>query len=240
MIFISQPTFLPWIGYFDLIDQSDLFVILDDVKFEKQSWQQRNKFKTKNGFELFTIPVVSNSKVLVNETIIFKPEKIKKKFFNFLITNYSKAKYFNKYFSLFVNLFNESLDNQNLCSLNVNLIKLCLQILEIKKKIIYSSELNIKKRKSEKLIEICKKLNEYNYLSTVGAKDYLLEDKTKFTDEGINVYIHNYHCIEYKQLSMPFLNYLSILDLILNEGNESINIIRSGRKENIKLISGNL
>ena len=54
MIFITQPTFLPWVGYFDLIDQADLFIILDDVKFEKQSWQQRNKFKTNKGVELFS------------------------------------------------------------------------------------------------------------------------------------------------------------------------------------------
>ena len=236
MIFISQPTFLPWIGYFDLIDQSDLFIILDDVKFEKQSWQQRNKFKTKNGFELFTIPVISNSQCLINETLIFNPQKIKKKFANSLTTNYSKSKYFDKYSSLFIELFDKSFDTQSLCSLNINLIKLCLQILEIKKKIIYSSELKIKKRKSEKLIEICKQFNQNDYLSTVGAKEYLLEDKQKFIDKNINVYIHNYECLKYKQLYEPFQNYLSILDLILNEGNKSINIIRSGRKENIKLI----
>ena len=98
MIFISQPTFLPWIGYFDLIDQSDLFVILDDAKFEKQSWQQRNQFKTQNGFELFSIPVLSNNEGLINEILIFNSKKITNKFVNFLNTNYSKAKY--KYFKI--------------------------------------------------------------------------------------------------------------------------------------------
>ena len=147
MIFISQPTFLPWIGYFDLIDQSDLFVILDDAKFEKQSWQQRNQFKTQNGFELFSIPVLSNNKGLINEILIFNSKKITNKFVNFLNTNYSKAKYFDKYSPLFIKLFIECVETKNLCYLNTNLIKLCLQILGIKKKIIYSSELKIKKKK---------------------------------------------------------------------------------------------
>ena len=64
----------------------------------------------------------------------------------------------------------------------------------------------------------------------------LLEDKKKFFAEGINVYIHNYECLKYRQLHEPFKDHLSILDLILNEGNNSMDIIRAGRKKNIKLI----
>ena len=57
-IAISQPTYLPWLGYFDLIDQSDTFVLLDSVQFEKQSWQQRNRIKTPSGLLWLTVPVV--------------------------------------------------------------------------------------------------------------------------------------------------------------------------------------
>ena len=56
-IFISQPTFFPWLGYFDMIDQVDKFIILDDVDFSYQSWQHRNNFKTPNGLGFFTVPV---------------------------------------------------------------------------------------------------------------------------------------------------------------------------------------
>ena len=55
---ISQPTYLPWLGYFDLIDQVDVFVLLDDVQFEKQSWQQRNRIKTPAGLQWLTVPVI--------------------------------------------------------------------------------------------------------------------------------------------------------------------------------------
>ena len=80
MLVISQPTFFPWIGYFDLIDQADTFVILDDVKFTKQSWQQRNNFKSDKGLVLFTMPIVSNkNENLINEISIFNPDRIKKK-----------------------------------------------------------------------------------------------------------------------------------------------------------------
>jgi len=56
-IAISQPTYLPWLGYFDLIDQVDVFVLLDSVQFEKQSWQQRNRIKTPTGLQWLTVPV---------------------------------------------------------------------------------------------------------------------------------------------------------------------------------------
>ena len=63
-LLITQPTFLPWIGYFDLIEKSDLIVFLDDVQFEKRSWQQRNQIKTANGLEWFSIPVFTKGRRL--------------------------------------------------------------------------------------------------------------------------------------------------------------------------------
>ena len=66
MLYISQPTFFPWLGYFDLIDQSETVVFLDDVNFTKQSWQHRNYFKTVDGLKLFTIPVISKNIKLID------------------------------------------------------------------------------------------------------------------------------------------------------------------------------
>ena len=235
MLFLSQPTFFPWIGYYDLIDQSDIFVILDDVKFEKQSWHHRNNFKSKNGLELFTLPVKAGKSKLIKDIEIFNPERIQKKFKNFLITNYSKAKFFEDYFPIFIERFNIDSSSKKLIVLNNGLINLSLSILKIKKKILFSSSLEIDKKKSERIIDICKKCNEENYLSSIGAKDYLLKDQNKFVDNKIKVFLHNYKHPQYKQLYGKFYSYASILDLIMNEGDNSINIIRSGRKQNKKL-----
>ena len=135
MLFLSQPTFFSWIGYYDLIDQSDIFVILDDVKFEKQSWHHRNNFKSKNGLELFTLPVKAGKSKLIKDIEIFNPERIQKKFKNFLITNYSKAKFFEDYFSIFIERFNIDSSSKKLIVLNNGLINLSLSILKIKKTI---------------------------------------------------------------------------------------------------------
>ena len=235
MLFLSQPTFFPWIGYYDLIDQSDIFVILDDVKFEKQSWHHRNNFKSKKGLELFTLPVLAGKNKLIKDIEIFNPERIQKKFKSFLITNYSKAKFFEDYFSIFIERFNKDSSSKKLLILNSGLIDLSLSILKIKKKILFSSSLKVDKKKSERIIDICKKCNEQNYLSSLGAQEYLLKDQNKFIENQIEVFLHNYDHPQYKQLYGKFNSFASILDLIMNEGDNSIDIIRSGRKQNKKL-----
>lgn len=235
MLFLSQPTFFPWIGYFDLIDQSNIFVILDDVKFEKQSWHHRNNFKTKKGLELFSVPIKSGKSKLIKDIEIFNPERVKKKFKSFLITNYSKAKFFNKYFDIFVEKFNQEINSKKLLYLNIGIIQLTLNLLEIKKKFLFSSSLKIEKKRSDRIIEICKMCNQHQYLSSYGAKNYLLNDKYKFKKNKVEVFLHNYDHPNYDQLFAKFNSFACILDLIMNEGKNSMKIIRSGRKKIQKL-----
>ena len=178
-IAISQPTYLPWQGYFALIDYVDEFVFLENIQFNKRSWQQRNNFKSDKGLVLFTMPIVANkNENLINEISIFNPDRIKKKFDSFLRTNYSKAKYFKDYFSIYIKCFNKSVDTGKIGSVNTSIIKVTLDILKIKTKIIFSSNIKINKKKSEKIILICKNLNDKKYLTSVGAEEYLLEDKS--------------------------------------------------------------
>ena len=186
MLVISQPTFFPWIGYFDLIDQADSFVILDDVQFTKQSWQQRNNFKGKNGLELFTIPIISNKKEnLINEISIFNPDRLKKKFSSFLKTNYSKSKFFKDYHLTYIEKFNEGVESGKLNVLNKNLISHTLMLLDIKTKVYLSSNFKTNKKKTEKIIHLCDELNYKKYLSSEGAKNYLTEDKNLFTKKKL-------------------------------------------------------
>tara|TARA_B100000963_G_scaffold351739_1_gene363824 strand:+ start:42725 stop:43441 length:717 start_codon:yes stop_codon:yes gene_type:complete len=237
MLLITQPTFIPWIGYFDLIDQSEATVFLDDVKFSKQSWQQRNNFKTPLGLKSFTIPVTfdvqkSNS---INKVLIANKNNLLRKFENFLISNYKKSKFFDSYFDSVIKIFSQNIKNGKLIDLNLNLIIWFMKILKIKKKIFLSSELNCTKNKSAKIIEICNQLKYNNYLSTAGSSDYLSEDLDLFKKSKINIHIHNYKHPIYSQNFDKFCEYACILDLIFNEGEASYNIIKSGRKKNTTL-----
>ena len=159
MLVISQPTFFPWLGYFDLIDQADAFVILDDAQFVKQSWHQRNKFKSKDGLIWFTAPILSKKEDnLINEIKIFNPERLKKKFISFLKTNYSKSEYFKKYNSIIIETFNTGVETNKLDQLNIKIINCIKELLKIETKIFISSEIKTNKKKSEKIVEICKHL----------------------------------------------------------------------------------
>lgn len=231
MIAISQPTFFPWLGYFDIIDQVDIFVILDDADFSKQSWHQRNKFKTSKKLEWFTVPVNIIGNKSINEIKIFNKKKLNKKFKNFIITNYSKSKYFKIYSEELLDVFEKNSTNENLAELNISIINFFLKVLNINTKIEISSKINISKKRSEKIITICEYFKEYKYLSSIGAKEYLEIDKKKFIKKNINVFLHSYQHPIYNQLFPPFCSNACILDLVFNEGENSYNIIKKGRQK---------
>lgn len=235
MIAISQPTFFPWIGYFDIIDQVDIFIILDDVNFSKQSWHQRNKFKTSQKLEWFTVPVTTGKGRLINEIEIFDSQRLFKKFKNFIETNYSRSRYFKTYSKELFEIFEIAAIGGKLVELNIQIIKFFIKQLKIDTKITLSSNLKINEDKSKKIVNICNHFNVNHYLSSFGAKDYLEEDQKKFIDKKINVFLHNYKHPEYKQLYAPFISNACILDLIFNEGENSLKIIKKGRKDNISL-----
>ena len=119
--------------------------------------------------------------------------------------------------------------SKNLIKLNVEIIKWFLEILKIDTPILYSSEMKSNSNKTFKIIDICKNLNANEYISTIGSKDYLENHKNFFINEKILLTYHKYKHPKYNQLFGPFLEYACILDLILNEGQNSLDIIRSGR-----------
>ena len=173
-IAINQPTFLPWIGWFDLADQSDIFVILDDVQFSKQSWQQRNRIRTSKGLEYITIPI--KKKKGINQTILetdISNKIIGKKILKSIINNYKKSKFFNKYFDEFSLIVNNSLANGKLVFLNISLIMWLKKILKINKSFFLASEINVRGKRAEYISKICEFYSCDLYISPEGASNYL-------------------------------------------------------------------
>lgn len=226
---IIQPTYLPWIGYFDLIDQSDVFVLFDSVQFVKRSWQQRNRIKTSKGTTWLTVPVYSKGKfeqkiseVLINQTRGFIKDHCQS-----LYHNYTKAPYFKKYFPQLVSIYEKR--HERLSELNLNLISFFMDQLGISTPLLKSSNLAVAGRKSTLLINLCRKLHISQYLSPIGAKAYI-HSNHEFKISGIDLRFHDYVHPAYSQLFGGFIPYLSIVDLLFNEGNRSLTIVRSGRK----------
>tara|TARA_A100001011_G_C14230843_1_gene808738 strand:+ start:427 stop:1122 length:696 start_codon:yes stop_codon:yes gene_type:complete len=223
---ISQPTFMPWIGYFAFLDKLDKIIFLDDIQFEKRSWQQRNCIKINGDKHFLTVSVKSKHKFHQNlsEVEIFdykNLEVIKKKIFY----GYKKSKYFQKYYEKICNIIDKK--HIYLIDLNIELIKFFLKELNIKLDFNFSSKYSLSFKKEKLIFELCKLNNCSNYLSTLGSMNYL-DSFSVIPNTKIKISYFEYKDIRYQQLSENFIPKLSIIDLLFNEGDKSLDIIRNG------------
>jgi hypothetical protein len=228
-IAIAQPTYLPWMGYFDLIDQADCFVLLDHVQFEKQSWQQRNRIKGPAGLQWLTVPVAFRGRLgqSIRDVSIREPQ-FWRTHLRAIELSYRRSPYFEQYFPALAKILEEHGDL--LVDLNLHAIDWLCQVLGVPTKRIRSSGMVTQGKRSDLLVDICRQLGANDYLSPLGSSVYLLEEMQFFTAAQIAVAFQHYEHPEYRQLFPPFCPHASVLDLIFNEGDRSLEIIRSGRR----------
>jgi hypothetical protein len=232
MLAISQPTYLPWCGYFDLIDRSETFVFLDDVQFNRRSWQQKNRIVQKEDYLTLSVPV--KKKGLRQQSlnkVEFFDEKFKDTHLKSIKHSYSKSRFFKDYFNELEKIYFNKNNSKYLVNLNISIINWICTVLEIKKKFVLSSDMRVTGNKSQKIINICKKLNKNIYMTNPGALEYITKDKDLFLENGIKVFIQEYEQHDYIKKERKFLNQASIIDLIFNNGPDSLNIIRKSRKK---------
>lgn len=228
---ILQPTYLPWMGYFEMIDASDTYIVFDHVQFERKSWQQRNKIKTANGIIYLTVPVrkMPRETRISEIKISYTQGNPLEQHWKTIELAYKKAPYFEKYKSFFKDIYSNP--PVLLRDLNVEIIKTVCDILGIKTKIVFSSELDLQDKdmgKTEKVVNLCKRQRITDLYDAKGAKEFL--DKELFKKEGILVDFQKFEHPKYPQLWGEFAPYLSVIDLIFNQGDKSLFIIKSGIK----------
>ena len=225
---IHQPQYLPWLGYFDKIDKVDVFVFLDNVQYKKNEWQNRNKIRTQTGWQYLTVPVKYKFGQLINKVEIDNTKKWRHKHWQALLINYSKAEFFHLYKDFFKKIYEK--EWSKLVDINISLIIKITEFLGMETKFIKASELKTMGEKTDRLISICKEVGANVYLSGIGAKEYIEEEKLK--KERIELVFQNFKHPVYKQVFNGFVPNLSIVDLLFNEGENSLFIIR-GKNENI-------
>jgi WbqC-like protein family len=231
-IAISQPTYLPWIGYLDLIDQVDTFVLLDNVQFEKQSWQQRNRIKTPTGLQWLTVPVLFRGRIgqLINEVEI-RDLEFWRNHLRAIELSYRRAPFFDDYFEELGSRIKTGGSSAALIAdLDIRIIEWFLDVLGIQTHLLLSSHLEQPGKRTELLANICDSLGGKQYVSPLGSATYLLQEMDVLLDKGIDVVFQHYEHPRYRQLFPPFCPYASILDLIFNEGERALEILRSGRR----------
>jgi len=227
IISINQPAYIPWLGYYERIVNSDLHIVLNHVQFEKNSFINRNKILTKHGSTWLTIPSTrSNNEKRIHEYTTINNKKWINAHLKTLNQNYLKTKYFKKYFEEIQKILTNSINEENLFQIINNMNLFLLKELDINTKIEYSNELSIESKKSELILDICNHFKSKTYLSGINGKEYLELDD--FNKNGIEVLFQNYKHPEYYQSTNKFHPYLSVLDLLFNEGKNSLQIIKQG------------
>lgn len=226
MVSVHQPQYLPWLGYFDKIDCADVFVLLDNVQFKKNEWQNRNRIKTAQGPQWLTVPVLYKFPQLICEVGINDRERWQHKQQQSLLSNYRKAPHWSLLEPFFTEIFARTWPT--IAALNIYVVRELTALLGIATPIYIASELpSFPEDPDERLIAITKHFNGATYLAGSGGHDYM--DLSKYREAGINVAFQEYRHPVYLQLWGDFEPYMSVIDLIYNTGKESLDIIRRGR-----------
>ena len=233
-VVISQPTYLPWTGYFRIMKEADVYVFLDNVQFEKRSWQSRNRIKSAKELGWLTIPTHHSSQSRISDVEIDNSKQWMRQHFNAIKTSYGKAPYFDDYCSFFKSVF--EFRWTNLALLNIYLIEYFANQLGLSPIFVRASKLGLEGKRTNLLLDICKMFGANRYVSSIGAKNYMEADGAKsiFEKAGIMVDFLQVNLPKYPQLFGEFIPELSVVDLILNCGPESSKILFD---ENTAIIS---
>ena len=224
---IHQPQYIPWPAYFEKILQSDVFVFLDDVQFQKNGLQNRNQIKTPQGKAWLTLPVKHSFGQLINEVEI-DSTRSKIKHLRSLQMNYANAPYFFEVYEVTSSVLDK--EDNLISSISIEVIKKILSYLGYKGEIVLSSDLEIESKSSDLILDLCTAVGAEQYLSGIGGKGYLVRED--FEQAGIEVKFQQFHLPEYKQCfpKTGFVSDLSTLDLLFNEGQSAGRIMQLGKQ----------
>jgi hypothetical protein len=224
---IHQPNFLPWIGFFNKIRSVDLFILFDDVQFERgKTYTSRTKILTQGNETWLTVPVINKSSLLqIKDIEIVRDLNWKSKHLKTLALNYKKTPYFDDIFHLIDIIYK---GNSNfLIDYNIPLIKSICEYLQFKTEFKLSSELHIEDANgSDKILNLLKSVKTNEYLSGKGEGSRRYINEREFKLAGIVLNWQDFILKPYKQFgTQEFIGNLSIIDLLFNMGKESCQII---------------
>jgi hypothetical protein len=214
-----QPNYLPYLGYFDKMAQCEVFVIQDNVQYERHDFQNRNQIKTVKGATWITVPVEH-----VGDTLPFKEIRIAKRLesewglhhWRILKTNYEHAPYWKQYRDFFEETYNKKWEY--LIDLNLYLIKGIMKFLRIKTSLVMASSLAVSGKSSNMILAQCKSVGANVYLSGIGGRDYL--DIPLLEKAGLKVVFQDFHYPIYTQMFGDFVPNLSVVDYLFCHGGE--------------------
>lgn len=220
-----QPVYLPWLGLFHKIARADLFCYFDIVQYQRKDYNNRNKIKTSNGELWLSVPVESKGHLDKNVSdILIIQDKWVTKHLKSIELNYKKAPFFHDYFPKLQSiLINESKSSLGL--LNLKLLEYFMECLSINVPIVKASDYSFNGVGSELVLDMCIQLGADKYIFGEQGKNYA--DIDSFKEKNVEAEFQHYIHPEYRQVGREFLPYMSIVDLLFNEGVNSFEILMS-------------
>ena len=220
---VLQPGYVPWLGFFDLMRRSDVFVYYDDVQFDKHGWRNRNRIKSPAGPHWLTVPVRHHglNRPRILDVKIDTRAAWQRSHVGTIRQFYANAPYVDRYLPELEQLLSRPWER--LVDLDLAATARMAEWLEIRTPIERSSTLGIQGERSERLVRICANFGARRYLSGAAARSYL--DVDLFARNGIEVIWQDYVHPVYPQLHGDFVSHLSALDLLLNLGDASAAIL---------------
>jgi hypothetical protein len=220
---ILQPSYLPWLGYFAQLWRSDVFVLYDDVQFEKHSWRNRNRIKTQAGPCWLSVPVLTHgqNRPCNNEILIDNSRLWRKKHFEAIRQSYCQARYFHEIIDVFAVLY--AREYRRLLDVNVAFFEEINKLLGLERPVCFASELGVTGSAVERLVGICGTLGATRFYEGAAGQNYI--DALDFEQAGIELIYQDYRHPIYPQLHGAFVPYLSVVDLLFNCGPKSLEIL---------------
>ena len=220
---ILQPGYLPWLGFFEQMYCCDIFVVYDDVQYDKHSWRNRNRIKTSQGWQWLSVPVLTSghNKPINKEILIDNSHNWRVKHHAAIQQNYSKAAYFSQYFDAFDAIYKA--EWKYLIDLDMALISKLCEFMGLQRQIVFASDLNIGGRSTERLIAICHALNADSFYEGKAGETYIAP--AVFQEAGVRLIYQDYHHPVYRQQYGKFIPYMSTVDLLFNHGPDSLDIL---------------
>ena len=218
IVTIHQPNYLPYLGFFDKMQKSDVFIIYDDAQFNKADFQHRNRIRIFNGWKWLTVPV-EKKHIPINQIKIKNGAKIneinwQKAHLKEIHDNYRRAPHYLEFRKELCKIYEQHYNL--LIDLNMRLIDFLMKSFDIKTEIVYSSEFGLKSKSTEKLVDLVNAVGGDVYLSGPSGKNYL--DLGLLENRNIKVYYQDFEHPVYKQQYDGFIPNMSAVDALFNTG----------------------
>jgi hypothetical protein len=223
-IAIMQPTYLPWMGYFEMILKCDVFLFLDSVQFERKSWQQRNYVRSGDKKVLLTVPVETAGRFgqKISDVKILRSPAFPRKHLQTIKFNYSRAPFFQEIFPILEKWLDS--EDELLATVNMGIVEDFARYLNSSVKFVRASSLQASGTSTNLTVNQCVELNASEFYSAEGSRSYVSIEQG-FKSNNILVSYQNYKHPGYKQLGSGFISHLSVTDLLMNHGRFSRKII---------------